>query len=51
MRTRTLDFGTVLKDRLKPPDQPIGQQGSTQGVIVKAGRDGPTVPIQLRGGL
>jgi hypothetical protein len=24
---------------------------STQGVIVKPGREGPTVPIQLRGGL
>jgi hypothetical protein len=26
MYTRTLDFGTVLKDRLRPPDQPIAQQ-------------------------
>jgi hypothetical protein len=23
MHTRTLDFGTVLKDRLRPPDRPI----------------------------
>jgi hypothetical protein len=27
MHTRTLDFETVLKDRLRPPDQPITQQG------------------------
>jgi hypothetical protein len=27
MHTRTLDFGIVLKDRLRPPDQPIEQQG------------------------
>jgi hypothetical protein len=27
MHTRTLDFGTVLNDRLSPPDQPIAQQG------------------------
>jgi hypothetical protein len=27
MNTRTLDFGTVLKDRLRLPDQPIAQQG------------------------
>jgi hypothetical protein len=27
MHTRTLDFGTILKDRLRPPDQPIAQQG------------------------
>jgi hypothetical protein len=27
MHTRTLDFGTVFKDRLRPPDQPIAQQG------------------------
>jgi hypothetical protein len=27
MHTRTLDFGTVWKDRLRPPDQPIAQQG------------------------
>jgi hypothetical protein len=27
MHTRTLDFGTTLKDRLRPPDQPIAQQG------------------------
>jgi hypothetical protein len=27
MHTRTLDFGTVLKDRLRPPDRPIAQQG------------------------
>jgi hypothetical protein len=26
MHTRTLDFGTVLKNRLMPPDQPIAQQ-------------------------
>jgi hypothetical protein len=24
---RTLDIRTVLKDRLRPPDQPIAQQG------------------------
>jgi hypothetical protein len=27
MHTRTLDFGKVLKDRLRPLDQPIAQQG------------------------
>jgi hypothetical protein len=27
MHTHTLDFGTVLKDRLRPSDQPIEQQG------------------------
>jgi hypothetical protein len=27
MHICTLDFGTVLKDRLRPPDQPIPQQG------------------------
>jgi hypothetical protein len=27
MHTRTIDFGIVLKDRLRPPDQPIAQQG------------------------
>jgi hypothetical protein len=27
MHTHTLDFGTALKDTLRPPDQPIAQQG------------------------
>jgi hypothetical protein len=27
MHTRTFDFGILLKDRLRPPDQPIAQQG------------------------
>jgi hypothetical protein len=27
MHTRTLYFGTVLKDKLRPLDQPIAQQG------------------------
>jgi hypothetical protein len=27
MQTNILDFGTVLKDRLMPPDQSIAQQG------------------------
>jgi hypothetical protein len=27
MHARTLDFGTVLKDRRRPPDQLIAQQG------------------------
>jgi hypothetical protein len=27
MHIRTLDFGTVLKDRLRPPDQPITHKG------------------------
>jgi hypothetical protein len=27
MHTHTLDFGIVLKDRLRPLDQPIAQQG------------------------
>jgi hypothetical protein len=26
MHIRTLDFGTVLKDRLRPPGRPIAQQ-------------------------
>jgi hypothetical protein len=35
MHTRTLDFGTALKDRLKPPDRPIAQQGiHTRGYVV-----------------
>jgi hypothetical protein len=32
MHTRSLDFGTVLKDRLRALDQPIAQQGiNTRG--------------------
>jgi hypothetical protein len=32
MHIRTLDFGSVMKDRLRPPDQPIAQQGiNTRG--------------------
>jgi hypothetical protein len=27
MHTCTLDFLTVLKDRLRPPERPIAQQG------------------------
>jgi hypothetical protein len=27
MLIHTLDFGTVLKDRLRPPDRTIAQQG------------------------
>jgi hypothetical protein len=27
MHTHTLDFGTISKDRLGPPDRPIAQQG------------------------
>jgi hypothetical protein len=26
MHIRTLDFETILTDRLRPPDQPIAQQ-------------------------
>jgi hypothetical protein len=51
MHTRTLDFGTVLKDRLRPPDQPIAQQGIHIRGIVWPGREGPTIPVQLHGGL
>jgi hypothetical protein len=51
MHTRALDFGTVMKDRLRLPDQPIAQQGIHTRAIVKPGREGTTVPIQLRGGL
>jgi hypothetical protein len=48
MHIRTLDFGNVLKDRLRPPDPPIAQQGiHTRG----DSEVGPTVPVQLRGGL
>jgi hypothetical protein len=50
MHTRTLDFRTVLKDRLRPPDQPHNKE-STQGAIVKPGREGPTISVQLRVGL
>jgi hypothetical protein len=51
MHTRTLDFGTILKDRLRPPDQPIAQQGIHIRGIVKPGREGPTIPVQLHGEL
>jgi hypothetical protein len=51
MHTHTLDCGTVLKDRLRLPDRPIAQQGIHTRSIVKLGREGPTVPVQLRGGL
>jgi hypothetical protein len=50
MHARTLDFGTVLKDRLRLLDQPHNRE-STQGAIVRPGREGPTIPVQLRGGL
>jgi hypothetical protein len=34
MHTRTLDFGILLKDRLRPPGEPITQQGiHTRGDI------------------
>jgi hypothetical protein len=50
MHIHTLDFGTVLKDRLKPPDQPIAQQGiHTRGY--SEARKGPTITVQLHGGL
>jgi hypothetical protein len=51
MHRRTLDFGTVLKDRLRLPDQPIAQQGIHTRAIVRPAREGPTIPVQLRGGL
>jgi hypothetical protein len=37
----TLDFRIVLKDRLRPRDQPIAQQGIHTRGIVKSGREGP----------
>jgi hypothetical protein len=27
MHTRTIDFGTILKDRVRPPDRATAQQG------------------------
>jgi hypothetical protein len=51
MHIRILDFGTVLKDRLRPPDRPIAQQGIHRRGIVKPDREGPTIPVQLRGAL
>jgi hypothetical protein len=51
MHIRTLDFGTILNDRLRLPDRPIAQQGIHTRGIVKSGREGLTVPVQLRGGL
>jgi hypothetical protein len=34
MHAHTLDFGTSLEDRLRPPDQPIAQQTiHTRGYI------------------
>jgi hypothetical protein len=50
MHTHTLDFGNVLKDRLRPPDQRHNKE-CTQGAIVRPGREGPTIPVQLHGGL
>jgi hypothetical protein len=47
MHTRTLHFGNILKDRVRPPDQPIAQQESTQGAIVKLDREGLTAPVHL----
>jgi hypothetical protein len=51
MHTCTLNFGTVLKDKLRPPDRPIAQQGIHIRAIVKSGREGPTILVHLRGGL
>jgi hypothetical protein len=52
MHIRNLDFRTVLKDRLRPLDQSYSTiRNPNMGAIVKPGRDGPTVPVQLRGGL
>jgi hypothetical protein len=51
MHTCNLDFVIVLKDRLRPPDQPIAQQQIHTKAIVRPGREGPIVLIQLRGGL
>jgi hypothetical protein len=51
MHTHILDFGTILKDRPRSPDQPIAQQGIHTRAIVRLGREGPTIPVQLCGGL
>jgi hypothetical protein len=51
MHTRTLNFGTVLKDRLSPPDQSIAQQGMHTRAIVTPGKEVPSIPVQLHGGL
>jgi hypothetical protein len=45
MHTCTLDFGIALKDRLRPLDEPIAQQGIHTRAIVKPGREGPTIPV------
>jgi hypothetical protein len=37
----TLDFGAVLKDRLRPPDRPIAQQGIHTRGYSEAGRGDP----------
>jgi hypothetical protein len=49
MHSRILHFGTVLEDRLRPLDQ--HSKELTQGPIVNPGREGPTIPVELRGGL
>jgi hypothetical protein len=51
MHIRTLDFGTALKDRLRPPDRPIAQQGIHTRGYSEAMWEGPTIPVQLRVGL
>jgi hypothetical protein len=53
MHICTLDFGTVLKDRLRPRDQSYStaRNPHKEGAIVKPGREGPTVSVQLHGGL
>jgi hypothetical protein len=51
MHTHSLDFGTILRDRLRPSDQPIAQQRIHTRSYSEAGREGPIVLVQLHGGL
>ena len=51
MYIRTLDFCIILKDRLRPSDDPQHIKESTQGAMVPPDGEGAHVPIQLRGGL
>jgi hypothetical protein len=51
MHTHTLDFGTILKDRLRPPEQPIAQQGIQTRGYSEVRLEEPTALVQLDGGL
>jgi hypothetical protein len=52
MRINILDFRIVLNDKHRPPDQSYSTvRNPHKGAIVKPHREGPTIPVQLRGGL